>query len=298
MCLKYIGDIGCVDGNEEVPTLSIIKIKRNEVEINVNMKNSADLYRVECKAMDKDDGDNKDNDDDEKKESFLEFKTNEYMIKQLKYDHDYTIRAKAKIGENVWSNYSKSAQFKTKKKKWNIDSAILTQNEIEIFTNLLSPQLQEILSKQEISLRLLYRYSRDGKNATDFHSKCNGNENTITLVQSQYNHVFGGFSTKDWSGNSGYTKDDDAFLYLIRSQFNHKPKIYKNKKRDNHALYINQSYGPTWGWYFALCLNEKYSYLGDRYEGAGNELCGGETHQTAKNCYKFDIVEYEVFVVC
>ena len=123
------------------------------------------------------------------------------------------------------------------------------------------------------------------------------------MIQSNYGNVFGGFTTTDWGGNSCFKKDDLAFLYLVKSKFDHPPKIYNNKVKDDKAIRVSPSLGPTWGNAFDLSIQndgvKPYSALGwnDRYEGKGNELCGGDVHRAHASVYSFELIDYEVFVV-
>ena len=41
---------------------------------------------------------------------------------------------------------------------------------------------------------LLWRGSRDGFGADDFHGRCDGHKNTLTLIQDTEGHIFGGFT--------------------------------------------------------------------------------------------------------
>ena len=42
---------------------------------------------------------------------------------------------------------------------------------------------------------LLYRATRDGFTASAFHEKCDGKENTITIIKTNGNYVFGGHTS-------------------------------------------------------------------------------------------------------
>lgn len=46
---------------------------------------------------------------------------------------------------------------------------------------------------------LIYRGSRDGFKASDFHSKCDEKGDTITFVKNSKGAVFGGFTKVPWS---------------------------------------------------------------------------------------------------
>ena len=183
-----------------------------------------------------------------------------------------------------------------------LDSVILTDYEdIDAFRSLLSPRFISILNTQNFELKLLYRNSRDGNSSDSFHKHCNGHLNTLTLVQSNYGNIFGGFTTRDWGARSAWTEDDLAFLFRIKSKFNHPPKIFENKVKDDGAIYVSAQFGPMWGVGYDLFLQYRtsmpHSNLGVTYEGEGNELCGGDVERTDKEDHKFDLIEYEVFAV-
>ena len=46
--------------------------------------------------------------------------------------------------------------------------------------------------------RLLYRATRDGFTAEAFHLKCDGKENTLTIIRNNLDYVFGGYTTAKW----------------------------------------------------------------------------------------------------
>ena len=52
---------------------------------------------------------------------------------------------------------------------------------------------------ETLSLRLLYRATRDGWSASDFHTRCDGRGPTITLVRCDHSgSTFGGFCSLPW----------------------------------------------------------------------------------------------------
>lgn len=70
-----------------------------------------------------------------------------------------------------------------------IESNII--NDIDILT--ISIGIKKTMKKKIKNLNLLYRASRDG-NHIQFHSRCDGKENTITFVKSKNGRRFGGFT--------------------------------------------------------------------------------------------------------
>ena len=100
---------------------------------------------------------------------------------------------------------------------------------------------------------LLYRGTRDGFTSDAFHAKCDGIENTVTIIKSNLDHVFGGFTSAKWNLNSLFISDSKAFLFSLRRKGLPSGEKFKVKNPE-HAIrgaqYENQGksyYGPTFG---------------------------------------------------
>ena len=63
--------------------------------------------------------------------------------------------------------------------------------------------------------RLLFRASRDGFTAAAFHSKCDDQGATVTIVKSGHN-IFGGFTEESWT-NPGKFPDFNIALASFNS---------------------------------------------------------------------------------
>ena len=85
-----------------------------------------------------------------------------------------------------------------------------------------------------IKLNLIYRASRDGDNAKDFHFKCDFIGPNLTVIKTKKEYIFGGFTIKTWKHlfkdiNSEdpecgtELKDEQAFGFSVN-----KNKIYEN----------------------------------------------------------------------
>ena len=151
--------------------------------------------------------------------------------------------------------------------------------------------------------KLLYCSKRDGLTAKVFHDKCDGISNTITIVHSEYNHVFGGFTKIPWSSPNRRQefKDASAFLFLLRSQFNGKPKIIPQTKRGHYDISCDKTTGPLFSPSVDLKIYpEGRSYCHPyRFNFDGNELCGGDKFLSTKSIglieHYYEIQSYEVF---
>ncbi len=64
--------------------------------------------------------------------------------------------------------------------------------------------------------RLLYRGSRDGFGAANFHSKCDSHANTLTILKAHgSSYIFGGFTSITWNSQKGHKSDPYAFLLSL-----------------------------------------------------------------------------------
>jgi hypothetical protein len=89
-------------------------------------------------------------------------------------------------------------------------------------------KLCEFSSKNKWTL--LYRGTRDGFCATNFHSKCDGNRNTLTIFKAKgTSYIFGGFTSITWDDSSGWKIDPKAFLFSLTNKDNQP----SNKTRNN-----------------------------------------------------------------
>ena len=81
-----------------------------------------------------------------------------------------------------------------------------------------SGQMTELMSLCQFSLnqewKLIYRATRDGFGATDFHSKCDRYQNSLMIIKSTKGYVFGSYTEKNWSGPA-QIKPTKTRFYLI-----------------------------------------------------------------------------------
>ena len=170
-------------------------------------------------------------------------------------------------------------------KSINIDSHILKIYEI----NLIEKGVQKNLKKKINKYTLLFRASRDGYRASNFHSKCDGKSNTVTLVETMTGRRFGGFTDAQWEQSSGSHKSgSNGFLFSLDNN-----EIYYNKD-NRYNIYCHSSYGPTFGgghdFYICDSCNSSNSSenSGTYYETNGKQyaLAGSSS---------FLVRDYEVF---
>lgn len=155
---------------------------------------------------------------------------------------------------------------------------------------------------------LLYRASRDGWEASEFHFMCDNKGAKITIVKTSEGYVFGGYSDQSWAGNGSYKSSDDAFMFSLKCHAGLAPtkmKLMYGKNSD--AVYCKSDCGPCFGaghdlsvggsgYYNALNLKSGYTTYNNTYElptGALNSFLTGK-HGSGN---RFEVAEVEVFDV-
>jgi hypothetical protein len=107
---------------------------------------------------------------------------------------------------------------------------------------------------------LLWRGSREGFGAIDFHHRCDGHENTLTLVLDMEGNIFGGFTPVEWEsrvydesvyGYNCYKADDSlkSFLFTLVNQHAIPPRkfpLLEEKKEE--AIMCDSNLGPSFSW--------------------------------------------------
>jgi hypothetical protein len=94
--------------------------------------------------------------------------------------------------------------------------------------------------------KLLYRGSRDGFKASNFHEKCDNQTNTLTLIETTKGFIFGGFTPIAWESGNGIYKPDSSgrsFLFSLKNPRNSEPRKFMLMSGRN-AIYCHSSYGP------------------------------------------------------
>jgi hypothetical protein len=146
-------------------------------------------------------------------------------------------------------------------------------------------------------LKLLYRGSRDGFAAADFHRLCDGKGPTLTVVQTPQGCVFGGYASASWTSASGiWVSAPGCFLFTLRNSRKLSPQTFALTELQ-YAMYCDAEYGPFFGRGFDLSLateananSKSHSALGSSYA-----LPAGFTRHLLAGAGNFPVFEWEVF---
>ncbi len=102
----------------------------------------------------------------------------------------------------------------------------------------------------------MYRGTRDGFGAGDFHSKCDGHANTLTILKVKYNYI-GGFSSVDWQPGpnpNNWKSDPNAFIFSLTNKQNKSLKIKIDPNQNQKAIYCDSGFGPIFGNGYDICI--------------------------------------------
>ena len=93
---------------------------------------------------------------------------------------------------------------------------------------------------------LLYKATRDGFSAQDFHKKCNNQGETWTIVEEDKGNVFGGYASVSWKGVDGFVGDSSAYVFTLVNPHGIPPIQYKSKNQSK-SLHDHNDYLPVFG---------------------------------------------------
>ena len=151
------------------------------------------------------------------------------------------------------------------------------------------------------SLELIYKATRDGMNASSFHSLCNGISPVLVIVKAKTGSIFGGYSVVPWTTSSaGSVKDESkqSFVFSLSKQTKH-------MLIGECAIYDHQSYGSSFGNTYAFKIYDDVNRIDHYSSGVGTdfELPPGvikgsdEDKAYLAGSEKFGISDYEVYRV-
>jgi hypothetical protein len=150
------------------------------------------------------------------------------------------------------------------------------------------------------SWRLLYRGTRDGFGTANFHSKCDQQSNTVTIILTTGGYIFGGFTPVAWDSSGTYRADSTgkSFLFSLKNPRNTESKIFPLSNA-SQAIYCNALYGPTFGSH-AIKVAQNCDQNIDSYTALGNSYTndtGINGVQVFTGQQMFQVREIEVFSV-
>ncbi|KAL9954732.1 hypothetical protein ACROYT_G042305 [Oculina patagonica] len=158
--------------------------------------------------------------------------------------------------------------------------------------------LNSWLQVKEGKWRLLFRASRDGFAARNFHTKCDNKGPTVTIVKSG-NNIFGGFTDVSWASDRiTWITCTQAFLFSIINPQGLRPTKMPISKYKLKGFFCDSSLGPTFGGNRDLQVisrNENKSLSGYSHLGFSFDVPPGQQATFLAGAKTFTVTDYEVF---
>ena len=163
------------------------------------------------------------------------------------------------------------------------ESKIICKEDFILVSTGINRNLNKIIKK----VKLLYRATRDGDKAKNFHSKCDGKIDTVTFVKTRTGKKFGGFAHSAWNSNGSWISDSKVFVFSLD---NYECYYYND---NGNMILGTSSNGPYFGggpdFYINNCClssNSSTSQSSFDYKGKNYALNGTSS---------FQVQEYEVY---
>jgi hypothetical protein len=160
---------------------------------------------------------------------------------------------------------------------------------------------------------ILWRGSRDGFSAKEFHRRCDWHANTLTVILDTNGNIFGGFTPVEWESRawngkygieSNLWKADDSllsFVFTLKNPHNVPARRFALKaEKKNEAIYCDSKWGPCFREIavFDNCdvNTDSYSYFDGSNDIPTNEI-GVDGHTIFTGSLNFKVKELEVFEI-
>ena len=151
--------------------------------------------------------------------------------------------------------------------------------------------------------RLIYRGSRDGFHANDFHSKCDGHASTLVLLEAKTSkYIFGGYTDATWDHSNRFKSDPNAFIFSLTNKYNEKCKI--ETSNEDFSIFYSELHGPIFGQNDIRVLSEankvhsSYSNLSFTYKHPLFFYGSNRARSFLAGSFYFQLSEIEVYKKC
>jgi hypothetical protein len=129
---------------------------------------------------------------------------------------------------------------------------------------------------------LLYRGTKDGFRAEDFHDRCDGKSSTLTIIKvKSSDFIFGGYTEAEWESCEEEKSDPNAFIFSLINKDNKPCKI--NVSDPNRAIYCSSRFGPIFG---GLIIEEGYKWVNGDIRVADNGNLNTDNGSFLGDAYK------------
>ena len=105
-------------------------------------------------------------------------------------------------------------------------------------------KIKNIFNVKKLTFKMIYSAKTNGDTSIKFHEFCDNTNNTLVLVRTDTNNIFGGFTSKTWNSMElGRKKDQRSFLFSINRQKIYSP-ILDDLNNQRYHVFCSDTDGP------------------------------------------------------
>ncbi|KAJ5080084.1 pep-cterm sorting domain-containing protein [Anaeramoeba ignava] len=204
---------------------------------------------------------------DKEKENQQMKKEIEAKEKEIEDKWKKEIKVKEKEIEEKWKKEIEKMKPKIEMEFGNIFSDSEIIKDIEYIQ-----KLKEWINDNDLfsKMKLGFSAKNDGFNSQNWHKAVDNKGETLIIIKTKENFIFGGFTQVGFNGNSGKIYDSNAFIFSLRNdKGDRKPEKFTYKQgKDGYAIYSHLSRGPKFGandFWLNSELQPGYSNIGHSY---------------------------------
>jgi hypothetical protein len=136
---------------------------------------------------------------------------------------------------------------------WNCAAEQITHPPSPLLDSRIISNFPDIFAEfQRKRFSLLWRGSRDGFDVQEFHRRCDGHANTLTVILDTNGNIFGGFTPVEWESRISYCfKADDSlksFVFTLKNPHDVPARRFALKvEQKQNAIYCHFGWSPCFG---------------------------------------------------
>ena len=157
-------------------------------------------------------------------------------------------------------------------------------------------KIKNIFNVKKLTFKMIYSAKANGDTSIKFHEFCDNTNNTLVLVRTDTNNIFGGFTSKTWNSMElGRKKDQRSFLFSINKQKIYSP-LLDDLNNQRYHVFCSDTDGPC---FYAFSIENSCLKNG----GACDEIkkCNfekfEEEYEINEGKKDFQIKELEIFQI-
>ena len=120
--------------------------------------------------------------------------------------------------------------------------------------------------KNKTNWQLIYKASRDGFRAADFHRCCDEEVETVSAIHTTDGYLFGGYTDIPWTSAGGlYKQSPRSFLFAFRSSSQGNRAVKAYVVDSSKSVYHNPDYGCVFGGGNNICIADSSNINSSSY---------------------------------